>query len=47
MKHKNLPEIYTQSSVQLLKARFLKKRGRGIESPKTLFKRVANWIAKG
>lgn len=43
----NLPNCYTQSSIRLLESRFLRtdRKGNPRETPQTLFRRVAQWIA--
>ena len=45
---KDIPQCYTESSVQLLRTRFLKtnKEGKVLESPKDLFKRVSKCVAE-
>lgn len=44
-----LPDVFTESSIQLLKKRFLRtdEQGNPIETPKDLFLRVAEGVAKG
>ncbi len=42
-----LPDVYTKSSVSLMKSRFLKTDSKGSpnETPQKLFRRVAKWVA--